>query len=606
MRVSAYHLYVFVLHMQCSHDTGVIAPRTGTPAAIIDLALDLAEVRDGDLLVDVGSNDARVLLRAVEFVARLRDTSAAKAASTAEPESLNRHRLRCIGVEIDEEACAGAADRVAKAGLDDSIEIVCGDILADGRASSALAMCDVLFMFMAPKGHERLKRKIAEDCKPGTRIVSYLFPLHGQQQKKDEMHICDDPFDGWFVRSESLPSTRPSGIDVSSFSTVHLYRIASPAGARGAKGTRIRHVPRMLSPPEEDEGDHTLAEDEETQALRQFRLEAAAMCASLGVLGFDENYQDCTCERIHGGITNSLAKLTPSDASVAAPVVVRIFGPGSDAFINRAHEHETVLQLSSHGLGARVLGTFENGRVERYIGGSARVLNYEDIIDAASGAPARRGSVLRAMAKLVRSFHECDVHTTDVERSGADCERSPGACDALWRTMRKFYEAAMRHTGDGRLVVNQGCAGDADVIDINTLWEDVEKLRKVCDTFTTFQAKYTHNDLLLGNFLIECAVEPKQAKAGKLKLGRDYPSTPKIHLIDFEYSHYGSLCYDLANMFNEFAGFECAWERRPDETVMRSFLVHYFDDEDDEKRRKIDAAMIEIKVYILVRYDFRQ
>ena len=125
--------------MQCSHETGVIAPRTGTPAAIIDLALDLAEVRDGDLLVDVGSNDARVLLRAVEFVARRRDT-AAKAASTAEPESLNRHRLRCIGVEIDEEACAGAADRVTKAGLDDSIEIVCGDILADGRASSALAM----------------------------------------------------------------------------------------------------------------------------------------------------------------------------------------------------------------------------------------------------------------------------------------------------------------------------------------------------------------------------------------------------------------------------------------------------------------------------------
>jgi len=594
--------------MQCSHETGVIAPRTGTPAAIIDLALDLAEVRDGDLLVDVGSNDARVLLRAVEFVARRRDT-AAKAASTAEPESLNRHRLRCIGVEIDEEACAGAADRVTKAGLDDSIEIVCGDILADGRASSALAMCDVLFMFMAPKGHERLKRKIAEDCKPGTRIVSYLFPLHGQQQKKDEMHGCDDPFDDWFVRSESLPSTRPSGIDVSSFSTVHMYRIAPPARGRGtigAKGTRIRHVQSMLSPPQEDEGDHALAEGAETQALRQFRLEAAAMCASLGVLGFDENYEDCTCERIHGGITNSLAKLTPGDASVAAPVVVRIFGPGSDAFINRAHEHEAVLQLSSHGLGARVLGTFQNGRVERYIGGCARVLNYEDIIDAASRAPARSGSVLRAMAWLVRRFHECDVHTTDLERSGADCERSPGTCDALWRTMRKFYEAAMCHTGDGRLVVNPGCSGDAEVIDINMLWVDVEKLRKVCDTFTTFEAKYTHNDLLLGNFLIECAEEPKRSKAGKLKLGRDHPSTPKIHLIDFEYSHYGSLCYDLANMFNEFAGFECAWERRPDETVMRSFLVHYFDDDDDETQRKIDTAMNEIKVYTLVRYDFMQ
>ena len=566
----------------------VLAPRTATPSAVVDLALDLAEVRATDVLVDVGSNDARVLLRAAEFV-KVRPAPAA-------PGPGHRSRLRCVGVEIDEEACAGAAERVADAGLAGDIDIVCGDVLTNARAARALADCSVVFMFMAPRGQGQLKRKIAEACAPGTRVVSYLFPLHRHRHGAGTAAACggvdEDPFDAWFVRSESLPSTRPGGIDVSSFSAVYLYRVGGPDS--GSEDGATGHVPRSLPapppPPPPGKPGAGAGADDGGPALGQFGAEAAEVCAALGVLGFGGGgLPDAPaygrCEHIRGGITNALVKLTPRDASVASPVVVRVFGAGSERFIDRRHERRVVPQLSRLGLGARVLGTFENGRVERFLGGAVRTLEHADVMDPRSGAPAARGSVLRAMARVVRRFHDCDV------RDGA-----ARSCEQLWRTMRTYYEGAMRLTGDGRLAV-----GADEALDVGALWAEVEELRRACARFASLGTRYTHNDLLMGNFLVDESTLGAPPGAGKPGRRGGGDGEPTIHLIDFEYSCYGSPCYDIANMFNEFAGFECDWARRPGEEVVRAFLAYYLDEHD---RHRIDAAVAEIRRYTLVSHLF--
>ncbi len=57
---------------------------------------------------------------------------------------------------------------------------------------------------------------------------------------------------------------------------------------------------------------------------------------------------------ISGGVTNCLWKLTPRLESGMAPVVVRIFGEGSDLLINRAREDEVLPQLNQASFGAPV------------------------------------------------------------------------------------------------------------------------------------------------------------------------------------------------------------------------------------------------------------
>ena len=67
---------------------------------------------------------------------------------------------------------------------------------------------------------------------------------------------------------------------------------------------------------------------------------------------------------------------------------------------------------------------------------------------------------------------------------------------------------------------------------------------------------YCHNDLLAPNVLVD-------ARTGAL------------HLIDFEYGGYNHRGFDLGNHFNEWAGFDCAYDRYPTPSQQRAFLTTY-------------------------------
>lgn len=97
------------------------------------------------------------------------------------------------------------------AGVEKHVDIIHGDGMAID-----LSAATVIFLFMALTAFDCFAEKLIRECKSGTRIVTYLFPL-----PKGKEHN----FDGWFVKSESVPTTRPNGIDVSQFSRVYLYKV---------------------------------------------------------------------------------------------------------------------------------------------------------------------------------------------------------------------------------------------------------------------------------------------------------------------------------------------------------------------------------------------
>lgn len=120
-----------------------------TPHAVVEAMLDLAEVRAGDVLYDLGAGDGRIVIAAAR-----------------------RHGARAVGIELDPRKAAEARANVARAGLGDRVEIRQGDIF-----DADLGDASVVTLFLFPEVNERLAPKLRRELRPGTRIVSHRFGL---------------------------------------------------------------------------------------------------------------------------------------------------------------------------------------------------------------------------------------------------------------------------------------------------------------------------------------------------------------------------------------------------------------------------------------------
>lgn len=74
---------------------------------------------------------------------------------------------------------------------------------------------------------------------------------------------------------------------------------------------------------------------------------------------------DINIEILSGGITNALYVV--QNKARNEKVIVRLFGVGTDLFIDRRIENEVFSFLSMHGMGPTFHGLFGNGRVEGFL-----------------------------------------------------------------------------------------------------------------------------------------------------------------------------------------------------------------------------------------------
>ncbi|OLY84792.1 putative ethanolamine kinase A [Smittium mucronatum] len=99
---------------------------------------------------------------------------------------------------------------------------------------------------------------------------------------------------------------------------------------------------------------------------------------------------------------------------------------------------------------------------------------------------------------------------------------------------------------------------------------------------------FCHNDLLSGNVLLDNSQEPN-----------------KVTFIDYEYGSYNYRGYDIANHFNEYAGFECDYSRYPTEEYQREWLAHYLAAYNGDKstgnikEEEIDSMIYEVSMFAL-------
>ena len=128
-----------------------------TPRIISDTMIDLATLQKGDVLMDLGSGDGRILDRALQRV----------------PE------IKAIGYEGSFGVWILA--KVRHFFIKQQPEILYKDFLAEN-----LSEASVIFLYLGVDMMKRLKPKLEAELKRGSRVVSHAFLMHGWEPAKVE------------------------------------------------------------------------------------------------------------------------------------------------------------------------------------------------------------------------------------------------------------------------------------------------------------------------------------------------------------------------------------------------------------------------------------
>jgi protein-L-isoaspartate O-methyltransferase len=128
-----------------------LAPYVTSPEHAVDKMLEMAHLKSGETLYDLGCGDGRILIAAAE-----------------------RYKVKAVGIEISEHLAKTAAEQVKKAGLQDQVKVVHGNFM-----HSDLSGADVVTLYLATTANESLRPNLERYLRPNTRVVSYDYPIPG-------------------------------------------------------------------------------------------------------------------------------------------------------------------------------------------------------------------------------------------------------------------------------------------------------------------------------------------------------------------------------------------------------------------------------------------
>jgi cyclopropane fatty-acyl-phospholipid synthase-like methyltransferase len=126
-----------------------------TPKRIVRAMLQLAAVRRGETLFDLGAGDGRIIIEAAR--------------------TFGAH---AVGVEIAPESIRRIRERLAATGTD--AKLIESDIFKVDLTSA-----DVITIYLSESANARLVQKLNNELKPGTRVVSLDYTLPGWVPKRE-------------------------------------------------------------------------------------------------------------------------------------------------------------------------------------------------------------------------------------------------------------------------------------------------------------------------------------------------------------------------------------------------------------------------------------
>lgn len=252
------------------------------------------------------------------------------------------------------------------------------------------------------------------------------------------------------------------------------------------------------------------------------------------------------------GNTNSVSMIK----SPTHTFILRIFG--SEGLIDRCDEFLNIKLLSHLGLAPNIAVIFENGMITEFIEGTQ--LDDEEM-------KANSKDILNMLLK----WHSLDIKINNnlvlqhpYLDLGSTIARFKSRKPLLIPTIEKWYALAVAQHSDLLLRFN-----------IKERIDEVKKDTSGC------KVTFCHNDLLSSNIIRR--------------------TDGDVFFIDYEYAGFNFQCFDIANHFAEYAGYDLRFEEIPNRERVRDILTGFEDAFIDEVMYFIPLSHLFWGVWALLR-----
>ncbi|KAH7037462.1 kinase-like domain-containing protein [Microdochium trichocladiopsis] len=335
---------------------------------------------------------------------------------------------------------------------------------------------------------------------------------------------------------------------------------------------------------QEDTSKMSSKERKEREAWLTFKNEVIRLTHTLRLKGWRRVPLDggdlISICRLSGALTNAVYVVTPpepeqliqSDTAKKRPakLLLRVYGPQADSIIDREHELNVLKRLARKKIGARLLGTFTNGRFEEFL--NALALTSEAL---------REPDTSKQIAKRMRELHD-GIELLREEREGGPAVLNNFDC---W--LPKVQKAALyldSLIAAGKYAPLRGCEEDWKVrgfvcgVEWPKFLAAVERYRRHLSQLygqpeiILDQLVFAHSDTQYGNIL---RVQPDDDQSPLLQENYKHK---QLVVIDFEYSAANTRGLEFANHFTEWC-YNYHDERKP-----YSCNVHNYPKPDEQRR----------------------
>jgi tRNA A58 N-methylase Trm61 len=123
------------------------APFVQTPVEVARKMIQLADLKPGQKLFDLGAGDGRLVIMAAQ------DTGAS-----------------AVGVEMRDDLIERARTEIKKLNLEDKVTMIHDDFF-----NVDVSEADVVTLYLTTSGNERLRPKLERELKKGAKVISHDF-----------------------------------------------------------------------------------------------------------------------------------------------------------------------------------------------------------------------------------------------------------------------------------------------------------------------------------------------------------------------------------------------------------------------------------------------
>lgn len=128
-----------------------LAPYVPSPQRSVDRMLEMAKLKTGEKLYDLGSGDGRVVISAAQ-----------------------KYKVKAVGVEISDRLVASTRSQIQRIGLEEYASVVNADLF-----NVDVTDADVVVIYLMTHANERLRPKLEKSLKPGARVISFDYAVPG-------------------------------------------------------------------------------------------------------------------------------------------------------------------------------------------------------------------------------------------------------------------------------------------------------------------------------------------------------------------------------------------------------------------------------------------